>query len=47
MVNAFRYGFFGSSDVDIGVALVMMGGFAVVLFGLAIWLMERGIGMRE
>jgi ABC-2 type transport system permease protein len=47
MVNAFRYGFLGSSDVDIGVAFFMMGGFALLLFGLAIWLMERGIGMRE
>jgi hypothetical protein len=25
----------------------MMIGFALVLFVLAIWLMERGIGMRE
>ena len=25
----------------------MMTAFALVLFGLAIWLMERGIGMRE
>ena len=47
MVNAFRYGFLGSSDVDIGVAFFMMTGFALVLFALAIWLMERGIGMRE
>jgi ABC-2 type transport system permease protein len=47
MVNAFRYGFLGSSDVDIGIAFFMMIGFAVVLFGLAIWLMEHGIGMRE
>jgi ABC-2 type transport system permease protein len=47
MVNAFRYGFLGSSDVDITVAFLMMVLFAVVLFGIAIWLMERGIGMRE
>jgi ABC-2 type transport system permease protein len=47
MVNAFRYGFLGTSDVDIGVAFFMMTSFALVLFGLAIWLMERGIGMRE
>jgi ABC-2 type transport system permease protein len=47
MVNAFRYGFLGSSDVDITVAFLMMGLFAVILLGAAIWLMERGIGMRE
>lgn len=47
MVNAFRYGFLGSSDVDIAIAFVMMMLFAVVLFAVAIWLMERGIGIRE
>lgn len=47
MVNAFRYGFLGSSDVDVTVAFAMMTLFAVGLFAVAIWLMERGIGMRD
>ena len=47
MVNAFRYGFFGDSDVSIAVAFLMMGISAVVLFAVAIVLMERGIGMRD
>jgi ABC-2 type transport system permease protein len=47
MVNAFRYGFFGDSDVSIVVAFLMMGISAVVLFAVAIVLMERGIGMRD
>lgn len=47
MVNAFRYGFLGDSDVSIAVAFLMMGVSAVVLFVVAIALMDRGIGMRD
>lgn len=47
MVNAFRYGFLGSSDVDVTVAFAMTTLFAVGLFAVAIWLMEHGIGMRD
>jgi ABC-2 type transport system permease protein len=47
MVNGFRYGFLGVSDVDVGVAFAIMIGFAVALFALACTLMYRGIGIRE
>jgi ABC-2 type transport system permease protein len=47
MVNAFRYGFLGISDVHVGVAFAIMSGFAVVLFGVAMFFMNRGTGMRE
>ena len=47
MINAFRYGFLGVSDVSIGVAFAIMGGAAVALFVVAIVLMERGSGIRE
>ena len=47
MVNAFRYGFLGVSDVHIGVAFSIMGASAVVLFGVALFFMNRGTGMRE
>lgn len=47
MVNGFRYGFLGVSDVDVGVAFAIMVGFAVALFALAVALMYRGIGIRE
>ena len=46
MVNAFRYGMLGVSDVGIGVALAMIGGFLVALFGVALWLLDRGHGLR-
>ncbi len=47
MVSAFRYGFLGVSDVDVRLAFTIMVVAAVALFALAVWLMERGIGMRE
>jgi ABC-2 type transport system permease protein len=47
MVNAFRYGFLGVSDVDIGTAYAIMIGAAAVLFGACVWLMNKGIGIRE
>jgi ABC-2 type transport system permease protein len=47
MVNGFRYGFLGVSDVDVGLAFGIMVAFVVGLFTLAVTLMERGIGIRE
>jgi ABC-2 type transport system permease protein len=47
MVNGFRYGFLGVSDVNIGVAFGIMGFFAVALYALAMTLMYKGIGIRE
>ena len=47
MVNAFRYGFLGVSDVHIGVAFGIMMLFAVLLFGVALYFMNRGTGMRD
>jgi ABC-2 type transport system permease protein len=47
MVNAFRYGFLGVSDVHIGVAFSIMTISAVVMYGVALYFMNRGTGMRE
>jgi len=47
MVNAFRYGFLGVADVDIALSFSIMTGFAVLLYGVAVWLMYKGIGNRE
>ena len=47
MVNSFRYGFLGVSDVDIRLAFAIMIAFALALFGLAVYLMEKGIGLRD
>jgi ABC-2 type transport system permease protein len=47
MVNAFRYGFLGHSDVDIGFSFTIMVLFVVVLFAACVMLMNRGTGIRE
>ena len=47
MVNAFRYGFLGSSDVHVGVAFVITGLAAAVMFAVVVGLMNRGTGIRE
>jgi ABC-2 type transport system permease protein len=47
MVNAFRYGFLGTSDVNVVVAFALMLGFAAVLFVVSLMLMTRGTGLRE
>jgi ABC-2 type transport system permease protein len=47
MVNAFRYGLLGVSDVSLWVAFALMLGFVVVLGGLGLWLLKRGTGMRS
>ncbi len=47
MVNAFRHGFLGTSDVDLRLAFLIMAGFAVVMFAVVVTLMNRGTGIRE
>jgi len=47
MVNAFRYGILGVSDIGIGTAYAILGVFAVVLFLGCQELMRRGVGIRE
>ena len=47
MVNAFRYGILGVSDIEIGWAYLITGIFVVALFGLNLSLLNRGVGIRE
>jgi ABC-2 type transport system permease protein len=47
MVNAFRYGILGASDIDIGRAYLIVALFVAGLFSVSLFLMNRGIGMRE
>ena len=47
MVNAFRYGILGSSDIPIGVAYGIVCAFIALLFGASMLLMHRGTGIRE
>jgi len=47
MVNAFRYGILGTSDISIGHAYSILVVFIVVLFTACMLLMQRGVGIRE
>jgi ABC-2 type transport system permease protein len=47
MVNAFRFGVLGISDVNVGVAFVVMIGFVIALSVVALQLLKRGVGLRS
>lgn len=47
MVNAFRYGLLGSSDIPIGTALVIILLFIVVLGSVAYYLLAKGVGIKD
>lgn len=47
MVNAFRYGMLGVSDIDITHAYIIIVAFAVGLFGVCMILINKGVGIRE
>ncbi|MFL2850980.1 MAG: ABC transporter permease [Pseudohongiellaceae bacterium] len=46
MVNTFRYGILGSSDVDVYWAFLILGVFIVGLYSSCIWLLRNGKGIR-
>jgi ABC-2 type transport system permease protein len=47
MVNGFRYGVLGVSDINIVTAYVIILSFVVLAFGACFYLLSRGIGIRE
>ncbi|CAM3459526.1 ABC transporter permease [Halomonas casei] len=47
MVNVFRYGFLGVSDIPVGWALAAILAFIIVLFSVALVMLERGKGIRS
>ncbi|MEJ2466622.1 MAG: ABC transporter permease [Candidatus Thiodiazotropha sp.] len=47
MINAFRYGILGVSDIDIAVALVIILAFIVGLTVFSLSLLARGVGIKE
>ena len=46
MVNAFRYGLLGVSDVSLWLAYAMILGFGIVLFAICLTLLQKGVGLR-
>jgi len=47
MVNAFRYGMIGVTDIDIVLAFEMTGGFIVLLTLFSLYLLHKGVGIKN
>jgi len=47
MINAFRWGFFGVSDIPIGVCFAVLGGFILLFLFILLWLFRKGIGLKQ
>lgn len=47
MINAFRYGMIGVSDVEIQLALLMIGGFIGLLVVFSLLLLHKGVGIKN
>ena len=47
MVNSFRFGFRGVSDIDLATALLVILFFITLLFVISLGLLKRGIGIRQ
>ena len=47
MINAFRYGLIGVSDINIELAYLMTGGFITFLTLISLVLLYKGIGLKN
>ena len=47
MVNAFRYGFLGITDVPLALSFAVMGGLVFIFFFLTLYLFLRGSGLKK
>ncbi len=47
MVNAFRYGLIGVSDIKIEIAFAITGGFILFLTALSLFLLHKGVGIKN
>ncbi len=47
MVNAFRYGFLGVSDIPLQTAFLLIGGCIVLLTAFSLFLLRRGVGLKH
>jgi ABC-2 type transport system permease protein len=47
MINAFRYGLIGVTDVDIRLAFMMIVGFILTLTLVSLFLLYKGIGIKN
>ena len=47
MVNAFRYGLLGVSDIGVDVAFIIIVAFIVVLTAFSLYLLDKGVGIKS
>jgi ABC-2 type transport system permease protein len=47
MVNVFRYGFLGISDTSVAWSFALLVTLTLILFGIALMLLQKGIGLRS
>ena len=47
MVNAFRYGFFGVSDVSVWICFGVLIAFTLIFAGIVVFLFKRGMGVKN
>jgi ABC-2 type transport system permease protein len=47
MVNAFRYGFLGISDISLWTSFAITAGFIIVMWSVSLHLLNRGYGIRS
>ncbi|MFQ5900504.1 MAG: ABC transporter permease, partial [Thermodesulfobacteriota bacterium] len=47
MVNGFRFGFLGVSDINVYFGLAMLLVFTIGLFWINMYLLKKGIGLKQ
>jgi len=47
MINAFRYGLLGVSDIPLALAFALIVLFIVILVAYSLWLLRRGVGIKN
>lgn len=47
MVDGFRYGFFGQADVNVFLSAGILIGFTVLLTGISLYLLKKGVGLKS
>ena len=47
MINGFRYGILGTSDFSIAVSFVVIGLFILLLGAIALYLLNKGVGIKR
>jgi ABC-2 type transport system permease protein len=47
MINAFRFGLLGTSDIPVGIAFTIIIAFIIALGTFSLWLLKKGVGIKN